>query len=214
MNDQMRTISTFAAVLFACAASANASLIPALSTETASGSNFAFNYSASVTSDERLDTTATDGVTCPGPGNTLVQCNPAGTFFTIYDIPGFVSASTSAAGWTVSTQDLGITPSSIDAGTFDSPMLMNVTFMYAGPVVPGPDTLTGFQIVSSDGGQNLDGHFTSQATKNTGADSGVTAQLVSSLVIPMATVPEPGSFILWATGLLLTMAGLYRRKRT
>ena len=214
MNDQMRTISTFAAALCACAALANASLIPSLSTETASGSNFAFNYSASVTTDERLDPAATDGVTCPGPGNTLVQCNPAGTFFTIYDIPGFVSAGTTSAGWSVSTQALGITPSSINATTFDSAMLMNVTFMYTGPVVPGPDTFTGFQVVSSDGGVNLDGHFSSQATKNTGPDSGVSAQLVSSVAIPMSTVPEPGSFILWASGLLLTMAGLYRRKRT
>lgn len=214
MNNQMRKTLTIMAAIFACAALANASLIATLASQTPLGSNFAFNYSATVTADERLDPAATSGVTCPGPGNTEVQCTPPGTFFTIYDIPGFVSASTTASGWGDTTQLLGITPSTINGAAFDSPTLTNVTFMYTGPVVAGTLVLSGFQIVSSDSAINLAGHFTSQSTNNVGADAGLTAQLSSSVGVPAATVPEPGSLIMLAAGLMLTVAGMCRRTRT
>ncbi|HKE27857.1 MAG TPA: hypothetical protein VKB88_36120 [Bryobacteraceae bacterium] len=212
----MRKSLTFGAALFACAALANASLIATLSSETPVGSNFAFNYSATVTADERLDPAATDGATCPGPGNTEVPCDPPGTFFTIYDIPGFVSASVSTPGWTETSQLIGITPSTINGTSFDSPTIMNVTFMYAGPVVTGPASFSGFTITSSDAGINLDGHFTSQSTNNVGSDAGTTAQLSSSVAVPQATTttPEPDSWLLLAAGFTLAAAGMWRRART
>jgi hypothetical protein len=209
----MRKIVLLMAAMLAMAVMANASLIPTLMSETPMGSNSAFNYSATVTADERLDPAATNGVTCPGPGNTLVLCNPAGTFFTIYDIPGFVSALVSTPGWTVSEQNLGVTPSTINGAAFDSPTVMNVTFMYTGPVVMGPATFTGFQIVSSTGAVNLAGHFTSQSTDNIGSDSGTTAQLAGSVAVPMSSVPEPGSLAMMGLGILGILLGGARRRK-
>ena len=57
------------------------------------GGQFRFDYNYFISATERLDPAATTGQTCPGPSNTLVQCNPTGTFFTIYDIPNLVSVT-------------------------------------------------------------------------------------------------------------------------
>ncbi len=209
----MRKTVLLTAAMLAMAVLANASLIPTLSSEAPTGPNFAFTYTANVTPDERLDPTATNGVTCPGAGNTLVQCNPAGTFFTIYDIPGFVSAFASASGWTLSEQTIGVTPSTINGSSFDSPSLMNVTFAYTGPVVAGPTSFTGFQIVSSNSGVNNSGHFTSQSTNNIGSAAGTTAQLSGSVAVPGSTVPEPKSLVMIGLGVVAIMLGGARRRR-
>lgn len=209
----MRKSVLLLAAILVWSALANASLIPSLMSETPMGGNFVFAYSANVSALEALDPTATNGVTCPGPGNTLVQCNPAGTFFTIYDIPGFVSAATTASGWTTTTQLVGITPSTINATPFDSPGITNVTFQYTGPVTPGAVTFTGFTVTSSDSGQNVDGHFSSQDTQNFGPDTGTTNQLDGSVTVPEAAVPEPDTLILMGAGLALAAAGIRRRSR-
>ena len=212
----MKKTAVLLAAVFALAALANASIIPTLSSETPMGPDFAFNYSTTLTIDERLDPAATNGVTCPGAGNTLVQCNPQGTFFTVYDIPGFVSAAVSTPGWSVSNQLTGITPSNINGSAFDSPTLSNVTFMYTGPVVSGAASFTGFQIVSSDSGVNITGHFTSQATNNVGAAAGTTDQITGSVAIPAApttTTPEPDSLVFMGVGAAGILLGSLRRAR-
>jgi len=201
------------ATILVWSALANASLIPSLTSETSSGGNFVFAYSASVSALETLDPAATNGVTCPGPGNTLVLCNPTGTFFTIYDIPGFVSAATTASGWAVTTQFVGTTPSTINATPFDSPTVTNVTFTYTGPVTPGLVTIPGFTITSVDSAENNNGHFSSQDTQNFGPDAGTTNQLDGSVTVPQATVPEPDTLILMGAGLALAAAGIRRRSR-
>jgi hypothetical protein len=157
---------------------------------------FAFNYTLILSSDERLDPLATSGATCPPNGNS--QCNPPGTFFTIYDIPGLVSANTTASGWNVTLQITGITPSLENPG--DSG-LFNITFTYVGPVISGPVDISGFQIISTDGGMAV-GTFASQATLNVGILSGTTDQAIGSVVIPAATssVPEPSSVALMLLG--------------
>jgi hypothetical protein len=207
----MKRIACIVAVMFALTALANASLIATLTSVTPDGADFAFNYTLAVTADEALNPGDTNGVTCPGPGNTLVQCNPAGTFLTIYDIPGFVSASLSAAGWSDSVQNLGITPSTINA-SFDSSALSNVTFIYAGSPVAGPVNFTGFTIVSANPNTNPNGHFASQSTNNVGSDAGLTNQLSGSVGVPGA-VPEPNSLVMMGAGLALAVAGMYRRTR-
>jgi hypothetical protein len=178
---------------------ANASIVPSLDSGNPVNNmdgTFTFNYTASLSNDERLDPMATSGATCPPNGNT--QCNPPGTFFTIYDIPGFVSANTTATGWNTTMQLTGITPSlenPTDGG------LPNVTFTYTGAVTSGPENISGFQIISTDGGMAI-GTYTSQATKNVGILSGTTDQQIGSVEIPASTVPEPASMALIGAGLI------------
>lgn len=179
-----------------CGALAHADLIPTLTgLPVASGGNFAYDYDINLGAGERQDPMETAGE------------DPAGTFVTIYDIAGFVSASASDPDWTVSTQLLGVTPSSITAS--DDASLMNVTYTYDGPTIFGPYTTPGFEIVSSLDGEAV-GTYSSQATFNFvgivfAADpvSPLTDQQTGNVIVPAAAfeVPEPASLTLLAAGL-------------
>jgi hypothetical protein len=208
-------IALLAATAFLVSTPGHAALIPVLDSVSASSSNTTYTYQVDLLPDESLDPSGTAGVTCPGPASSLVQCNPAGTFVTIYDIPDFVSASSSSPGWFATVQTTGITPSTV-SGAFDDPGLVNVTFFYTGPVVMAQGTeipLTGFEIVSSIGGTS-NGEFAYQATKDTGMESGNTDQGDGPVVVPgsgsvIQAVPEPSSMGLWGGGLVLL--GISRR---
>ena len=212
----MKRVFFLLAVILMTTALANATIIAILSSgPTPVSGGFSFNYQADLTGDERLDPVATSGVTCPAPGPTLVQCNPPGTFFTIYDILGFVSANTTASGWQVSAQNVGVTPSSINGSTIDNPIDVNVTFTYTGPIVHANGSIVainGFQIVSTLNGVNASGVFTSQATKDAGDSVGNTDQVVGPVSVPASSVPEPASMALIGGG-LIGLAVLGRRKR-
>lgn len=175
------------ALLFFLTESAGATLTPILlSVSPLSSGQVAFNYEIALAGSERLDPAATNGVTCRGSSSRTVQCNPRGTFVTIYDIPGFVSATTIAADWSVIHKTFGLTPSSIDA-SFDDSALTNVTFTYSGPVVHGLGStisFSGFQIISTAGSVNEHGHFSSQSTHDAGGASGLTIQSVGSASVP------------------------------
>ena len=203
----MKRFALSGALACALATAAHATIIANLDSVTPSGSNFDFNYSATLAPDERLDPAQTAVAPCPGSSS---PCNPSGTFFTIYDIPGFVGVIAVPTNWVDSTQLTGVTPS-LQNGFTDDPALMNVTFSYTGPVAHG-DTLTspftGFVIESTDGGMNTNGVFTSQATKDAGLSAGNTDQAIGPVTVPAAdpTVPEPPTTLLTGFGLIL--AGL------
>jgi hypothetical protein len=186
---------------------AYADLIPNLSSgPTADGLNFDYNYTIGLSTAEELNPVATNGISCPGFGTSFVLCSPTGTFVTIYDIQGFVSASTGATDWAVTTQPLGRTPSTISAA-FDDPGIMNVTFFYTGPIVTTsggvPTVFSSFQIVSSVDGVGT-GHFTDQATQAGG--NGETDQGVGAVSVPngpVSTTPETATLTLSGLGLVL-----------
>jgi hypothetical protein len=183
---------------------ARSSIIPVLGpVGNSGGGTFEFDYFVTLSGHERLDAAATSGVTCPAVGGP-VQCNPAGTFFTIYDVRGFVSVGTLPTGWTATTQLTGLTPSSINGASVDDPSVVNVTFVYTSPVVVhanGTELLLGtFPIFStlSDFGH---GYFSSQATVDEGAENGLTDQVVGPVTVPAGVVPEPGTLLLLGSGL-------------
>jgi PEP-CTERM motif len=198
MTRKLLTLGVAALALCVCA---NADIIPSLDSGNPvdlMNGTFAFNYTLSLSNLERLDPVATSSTTCPPNGNT--QCNPPGTFFTIYDIPGFVSANTVASGWKTTLQLTGITPSLENPGDSGLP---NVTFTYTGPVVNGPVEISSFQIISTDSVMAV-GTYASQATENIGILSGTTDQAIGSVEIPAGTssVPEPASLTLISVGLV------------
>ncbi|MGA2597295.1 MAG: hypothetical protein ABSH09_09945 [Bryobacteraceae bacterium] len=221
----IRTGAVLSSFLF-LAAIGNASIIPELSGAPSgpSGGPYTYNYTANLQQDESLNPVATDGVTCPGLGG-LVQCNPPGTFFTLYDINGYVSGSAAApSGWYASAQDVGVTPSTVIGSSFDNAALINVTFFYTGPIVSGNGSvlaITGFSFLDAYSGTML-GNYTSQATKNGGIDAGTTDQTVGYVDVPNpgsgitgSTVPEPASASLFAgSGLLLFGLSRFLRRKS
>jgi hypothetical protein len=136
---------------------------------TVNGSNFTWTYNAYASS--------------------TVQ---TGDFFTIYDIPGYVSGSASApSGFSSLAQLVGVTPSSVSVP--DSGSLPNVTYQYDGPtiaVAPGSVVNLGtFSFVSTDG---------------LGTEGSFTAEKSSTQVVGYVAVPSASAGTLAPTGAVLS----------
>ncbi len=218
----MVRLTILLALVIATPPTVKASIIPIFTTgPTANGSvGYSYDYTADLQQDERLDPAATNGVTCLSMGSP-VSCSPPGTFFTIYDFAGYMSSSASESGWGITTQSVGLTPSTLlppDDGT-----LTNITFFYTGGVVHADGDVVqfpGFEIVSSLNTVD-EGWYTSQDTNDVGLDAGTTNQTVGRVVAPAngqgtgplgGPVPEPGTIYMLLLGCAGIIASL-RRKR-
>jgi len=139
---------------------------------------------------------------------------PFPTFFTLYDIGGLISGSeTKPAGWTVTEQLVGTTPSGL--APTDSASVMNITFTYTGaPIIPaGTDAVLGaFTFQSTQGNQGLLITYTQQATKNNpGQPDDDTRDFGAGNVVGPSAVPEPMTFSMMGLGLL--GLGVLRRRQ-
>jgi hypothetical protein len=157
--------------VIAAVGTAQASFLPAFSGTSAVGPNTQFNYNLVF---------ATAGAAAP------VERLDPGDFLTIYDIPGFVSA-TAPASFSVSTQNVGVT--ALGTSPADDPALVNVTYTYSGPPVTVDTIFAGANIVSSFGLVGLD-NFTSETTR---VSDGSTLGHIGVVAVP--AIPEPGALM-------------------
>ena len=150
--------------LVATTLAANADIIPTLSSITPSGTSFQWNYASNVTVDQNVT---------------------SGDFFTIYDFGAFVPGSaTQPAGWTFSSSLSGITPGKVSPT--DNPAILNLTWMYTGPTIPGSAALGTFSVLSATNVLRT-GDFAAQGTRNSGPDVGTKVNNVGTISVP---VPE------------------------
>jgi hypothetical protein len=176
---------------------ARAGFTVTLNSTSPSGSNTAFNYSASISSGD--------------------QINP-GDFFRIYDFSGLVGTPTAPAGWTVSVQNSSPTPPpNVILVHGDDPAIPNLIFTYAGtsPILGGT-TITGFQAVSTQSGGNLTTKdFVGRDTVASGSSGGTAVDSRGDVSVPaVAAVPEPTGLVSASLGVLAFGAAFgYRNRR-
>jgi len=163
-----------AALLCMGAFSARADIIPSLTTPAdvtpVGGGNFSWNYSSTVTQDERVQT---------------------GDYFTIYDFSGYVAGgNTQPAGWTFSAALIGVTPSRVSP--MDDPTLFNLTWTYTGTTtLDGPQALGVFSAIANTDLAHI-GEFTAEATRAVGDPNGTKVDNIGNVVVP---VPEVSTLI-------------------
>jgi len=185
------------AVLGIAAARVGGAIIPNVDTVVSNGNGtFTYNYHADLAADQRVDPAAAQN-----------------DFLTIYDFVGLVpgTAHVNQAGWTVSVQNVGITPPS--TLPTDNPMIPNITITHTDAVttIPGPQApLITFSATSYVGPGGII-PFAAQATRSTGPLVGTKIQNVGVVSGPLA-VPEPAALALLGIGVPFAMTLLRRKK--
>jgi hypothetical protein len=187
-----------AAVLLMLATAAHASDIPTLTSVTASGANYQFNYQASLSADEGL---------------------VAGDKLAIIDFAGYVAGSvlSTNANWTASVSNSLPSGLSGQFGVTDNAAIPDLVFTYVGPTFqtsggPYPNQVdyAGLSAVSTYG-DSVFGYFSAVAIKNTGPTQGSIDYNTGSVGVPSG-VPEPASWAMLILG-LAGVGGVLRRER-
>jgi hypothetical protein len=134
------------------------------------------------------------------------------TYFTIYDFAGYIASSAVAPiGWSVSVQNVGVTPVGVTVP--DSPALVNITWTFTGQNgTPIPvSQVGGFIADSSDPTTSTTlGYYTYQAFN---PSPGVnTNDAGYGQVLTPSAVPEPMSMALVGAGLALVGVARLRRR--
>jgi len=195
-------------MLLASAQAARADIILADPIVTPSGGNFLWTYSVTLTTGEALSGLGAPPGTGTTDGAGMTSANYQ-DYFVIYDFAGYVGGiATTIPSTTAIAQPTGPIP-----GTTTPPdsSMTNLVFVYSGPFLPGAGTVIGtVSAISSLGGTSLTPNviYASSITDNAGIPGG-TDNKVSAVVGPVPLVPEPGSMLLFGTGLV----GLARRLR-
>jgi len=173
------------------APAAQAGLIPNKVSVTATGDgNYKWSYNVVVTSD--------------------VYVQP-GDYFTIYDFAGAVpGGATAPAGWALSIQNVGVTPTKTDPA--DDPNIPNYTWTYTGATtIFGQQTLGTFTL-ESPSNHVADSDFTSATHRQ---DNDNPEHTITATTVPVAAAgaktPEPATLALAFAG--LPIIGLLRRRR-
>ena len=146
---------------------------------------------------------------------SLQEAHP-GDYFTIYDFGNIIpNSNMQPANWTFSTSLIGPTPAKIAAP--DNPAILNLTWVYNGPIIPTNTSNIGpFQVAIDGPGrtQFRNSYFAGQGTMSTGPNAGTVIGNIAPIVVPVL-VPEPSTLalIIGAGGLGFVGRVLSRRRR-
>jgi len=197
----MRKSSTFfriggglavAAVLALGLTQAGAAIIPNFDSLVNNGDGtFTYNYHADLAADQRVDNT---------------------DFLTMYDFFGLVPGSVvvGAAGYTVSYQNVGVTPPS--TLPTDDPTIPNFTITRTGGTIGGPQTPLFTYSATSIVGLTTTRTFAANATRSTGDLIGTKIANVGLTIGPTTPTPEPASLALLGIGVPFALTIIRRRR--
>ena len=139
----------------------------------------------------------------------------AGSYVTIYDVPGYVGALNSPANWTCTAQLVGTTPTNVTVT--DSSSAVNITCTYTGSTVAGGAPASfGDVTFQTVGATSLAGTSLTSYTVGNGSPSEVNrgvGAVDAAGVVTTSPVPEPNMMML----ALASLAGIFmvdaRRRR-
>ncbi|MEY2530069.1 MAG: hypothetical protein QOI96_154 [Verrucomicrobiota bacterium] len=173
-------------------ATANADIIPTLSSTSPTGGNFTWNYSSNV---------------------TVNQMVTSGDFFTIYDFGSFATGSNlQPVGWTFSSSLIGTNPALVSP--VDDPTKLNLTWTYIGAQpITGSAALGIFSVITNTN-QTRTSDFASSATKTSDPNGSKVAN-IGSISVP---VPEMSALLpilsVCAASVFASVPTLLRRRKS